>query len=456
MNYNLNLIIQTLLSITQMIFDVGIVWFVIYYAIKIIRNNSRTIQIFKGIVVVIIVDFLAKLLGLSTVSYISSMFLSWGFLIIVIIFQPEIRNMLEKLGKSNILSTTNNLSSSEKDKMIDDLVKSCVTLSSNNTGALISIEQNQSLMDYIKTGVALESNINPELLTSIFITTTPLHDGAVIIKGDKIMCASAYFPPTNLMLSTKFGARHRAAIGISEISDCITIVVSEETGEISIAKNGNLQLVAASQLRETLKKLLYDSEVEVRFTNLNSDNDSKIYTLEDKTIDVIPNAPKKVEESKDKPKEKNKAITASEIVKINSTKKPKKGLLPGIFKRRKKETPQNKGGEIDNSKIIKSSSSLSKSTGVSEEDKEKGKAIIKRRVETNKETKSKLQTRYGQQSQPDNNESNINQINFSKFAEDRDFDSIIAMIEDDKPKFSNVFDKDEVKTTPNNKKKETE
>ena len=329
MDYNINLIVHGILTVSQMLFDICIVWFLIYYAIRIIRNNSRTIQIFKGVVVVLIVDTLAKLLGLTTVAYISSLFVSWGFLIIIIIFQPEIRNMLEKLGKSNTFSTTSNLSVGEKEKVIDDLVKACLTLSKNHTGALISIEQNQSLNDYINTGVVLNSTLSYELLTSLFITTTPLHDGAVIIKGNKVACASAFFPPTTLALSPKFGARHRAAIGISEISDCITVVCSEETGEISIAQNGNLQLCNEDNLKDNLMRLLYNYEIEINQSK--DSNKHNLFMLEKNSIVI---------EDKDK-LDKNSNKLSKKIDKENKNnelgkKKTERKSLTSIFSRRNK------------------------------------------------------------------------------------------------------------------------
>ena len=136
--------------------------------------------------------------------------------------------------------------------MVDELVKASVELSKTQTGALISLEQGHSLTDYIKTGTIMNSIVTSELLCSIFVPGTPLHDGAVIIQGDKIACASAYFPPTTFDFPSSYGARHRAAIGISEITDSISIVVSEETGKISIAEGGRLTVVDEERLREYL------------------------------------------------------------------------------------------------------------------------------------------------------------------------------------------------------------
>ena len=255
-DYNINLTIQNIWEVFRVVIDIGIMWFVIYYAIKAIRNNSRTIQIFKGIIAIIAVNGLAKLLGLSTVTYFTDIFINWGLLACIIIFQPEIRGLLEKIGKSNAFSRISSLLSNEREKLVDQVYDAAVTLSKQRVGALIAIEQSQSMQDYIKTGISVNAEVTKELLCSIFMTTTPLHDGAVIIQGDKVACASAYFPPTNVNLSSRYGARHRAALGIAEVCDCLTIVVSEETSAISIAENGRIFSVDEQQLKEYLRRVI--------------------------------------------------------------------------------------------------------------------------------------------------------------------------------------------------------
>ena len=238
-------------------------WFVLYYAIRFVRNNSRTIQIFKGIIAILLVNGVAKLLGLTTVAYFSDVFINWGFLAAIIIFQPEIRGVLERIGKSNAFSKISTLLANEKEKLVDELYDATVTLSKNRVGALISIEQSQSLQDYINTGIDIHADVTKELLCSIFMTTTPLHDGAVIIQGDRVACASAYFPPTGVNLSSRYGARHRAALGISEVTDALTIVVSEETSNISIAENGRIFSVNEQQLRDYLRRVICNDEIEI-------------------------------------------------------------------------------------------------------------------------------------------------------------------------------------------------
>jgi len=263
-SYNFNLTLENIRTITVMFLDIFIMWLVLYYAIKIVRNNSRTIQIFKGILLIIIIDAIAKFLGLKTLAYLTDMFINWGFLAIIIIFQPEIRSLLERMGKSNVFSRITTLSGDEKEKLVDQIVTATMLLSKDQTGALICIEQSHPLDDFIATGTRLNSDVTAELLTSIFVTSTPLHDGAVIIQGDKIACASAYFPPTNLDLPSRYGARHRAAIGISEITDAVTIVVSEETGGISITEGGKIFTVNRKQLRDYLLRVICGEVTEVR------------------------------------------------------------------------------------------------------------------------------------------------------------------------------------------------
>ena len=254
---------QSILRGLRIAIDFLIIWVVIYYVLKIVRNNSRTVQIFKGIILIIALWYLAKIMGFSTLRALLNYVVQYSFLVIIMIFQPEIRGMLERLGKASVFSSLHSLSLDEKEKLVEELVEAATALSAGKIGALISIEQGHSLSDYIKTGTPINSNISSELLRTIFNTATPLHDGAVIIQGYRIACASAYFPPTNLDLPSSYGARHRAAIGISEVTDSVTIVVSEETGRISIAEGGRLREMDPESLREYLNILIRNTEKEV-------------------------------------------------------------------------------------------------------------------------------------------------------------------------------------------------
>ena len=236
--------------------DILFVWLVFYALLKVFKNNARTIQIVKGIIYVILAKFIADYLDLKSVNFILNYVLNWGVLAVIVIFQPEIRSLLERLGQ-----TTRNgfgkLTVNEKDYLLKELIPAVEALSQTKTGALITIQRDNSLEDYAKNGKMLNSLISKELLTSIFVTTTPLHDGAVIVAGNTVVCASAFFPSTESAIPSRYGARHRAAVGISEVTDSVTIVVSEETGQIATTMQGRLTVFdSASDLLGYLDSVL--------------------------------------------------------------------------------------------------------------------------------------------------------------------------------------------------------
>ena len=247
--------------VLQLLLDIAVVSLVIYSGLRIIRNNTRTIQIFKGILAVLLVKLISQWLGLHALNYLIDIFLNWGVVALLILFQPEIRSMLEKVGKTTAIFSRN-VSVAQITHMIDELTESCASMSRTKTGALITIQMTQSLQDYIETGISMDAEVSSELLGTIFQYGTPMHDGAVIIQGVKIACAAAYFPPTTRDLPTRYGARHRAAVGISEITDSITIIVSEETGTISVAMRGQLTQYSPEALRRFLMNKLAASEEE--------------------------------------------------------------------------------------------------------------------------------------------------------------------------------------------------
>lgn len=249
----------------QLLLDICAVSVLLYSGLRIIRNNSRTIQIFKGILVVILMKILALVLGLHALNWLIDIFLNWGVVAVLILFQPEIRSMLERVGKTTTIFSRS-VSVSQITNMVDELVDSCASMSRTKTGALITIQMSQSLQDYIETGITMDAEVSSELLGTIFQYGTPMHDGAVIIQGVKIACAAAYFPPTNRDLPTRYGARHRAAVGISEITDSITIIVSEETGAISVAMRGQLTQYNPDALRRFLMNKLAAPEEEQGFS----------------------------------------------------------------------------------------------------------------------------------------------------------------------------------------------
>lgn len=287
--------LQTLIQLTRMFFDVGILWILLFYTIKIVRNNSRTAQIFKGIILILIVRAIANYFGFKAVDWLAGVLVTYGFLAIIIIFQPEIRTILERLGKNTFFSRLSTLSGNERERLVEELVSATMNLSSNRVGALITLEQGTSLSEFIKTGTPINSMVTAELLNTIFLPNTPIHDGAVIIQGDRIACASAYFPPTNLIVPTRFGARHRAAIGISEITDSVTIVVSEKSGRVSIAEDGKLIPVNQSELKVYLEKVILHGEEEL--ASESTKTIIPVAPLEDKGPEVIEDLKEDVEKT---------------------------------------------------------------------------------------------------------------------------------------------------------------
>ena len=218
--------------------DVAVVWYAIYKLMMLLRG-TKAVQLFKGIVVIVIIKLLSWYIGLSTVSWIKDQVSNWGIIAIIIIFQPEIRRGLEHLGRGTFVY--NRKQGAEEEKMVKALDQAIQYMSKRRIGALITIQMNTGLEDYIETGIKLDADITGALLINIFIPNTPLHDGAVIIKDNKIAVAAAYLPLSESNLIPKaLGTRHRAAVGISEVTDALTIVVSEETGGVTITKNSEL------------------------------------------------------------------------------------------------------------------------------------------------------------------------------------------------------------------------
>ncbi|AMV69068.1 Diadenylate cyclase spyDAC [Pediococcus damnosus] len=219
--------------------DILVVWFVIYELIMLVRG-TKAVQLFRGIIVIILIKVISVLLGLSTVSWIVDQVINWGVIAMVVIFQPEIRRGLEHLGRGSMF-VKNKTKNEAETRMIMALDKAIQYMSKRRIGALITIQMDTGLEEYIETGIALDADITGELLINIFIPNTPLHDGAVIIKNNKVAVAAAYLPLSqSTMIPKELGTRHRAAVGISEVTDAVTVVVSEETGEVSITKDNEL------------------------------------------------------------------------------------------------------------------------------------------------------------------------------------------------------------------------
>ena len=233
--------LDSFLSIVKKIVDICIVWVIMYYLLRSIRKNVKLSMLVKGILVVVVIKLISDYFGLVTIGLLFEYLITWGPLAIIIIFQPEIRNTLEQLGKTNLLGRHKTLSVNEREKIISELGITLDYLRKNRIGALIVFERDTSLSNYIDKAKKIYADFSNELLCSIFFPNNPLHDGGVIIQGDKITCAGAVFPTTvDMKFSKRLGTRHRAAIGISEESDAIAIIVSEETGRISVAIGGKL------------------------------------------------------------------------------------------------------------------------------------------------------------------------------------------------------------------------
>lgn len=233
--------LDSILTVLRALIDISLVWIIAYTVLKNIKNNIKMILLLKGVLIIIVVKLLSDALNLTTVGLLLEYVVMWGPLALIIIFQPEIRSVLEHLGRKQLLGRHKVLTLDERERLVYEVMSSVDYLRKARIGALIVIERDISLNEYIERSKPIYADISSELLISIFFPRNPLHDGGVIIQGNKITSAGAVFPISiNSKISKKLGTRHRAAIGISEESDAIAVVVSEETGKISIAVGGNL------------------------------------------------------------------------------------------------------------------------------------------------------------------------------------------------------------------------
>lgn len=250
------------------IVDVLLVWFVIYQLIKIIKG-TKAVQLLKGIFVIIIVRVLTGFFGLDTLKWMMDQVLLWGFLAVIIIFQPELRRALEQIGRGRLFARTMLQEEEERERIIGALSKSVNYMAKRRIGALISIEKETGLSEYVETGTSLNSDLSSELLINIFIPNAPLHDGAVIIQSNKIAAAGCYLPLSESpFISKDLGTRHRAAIGLSEVTDAITIIVSEETGAISLATDSDLYRdISIEKFEERLRKMWFGEVTEQESTS---------------------------------------------------------------------------------------------------------------------------------------------------------------------------------------------
>ncbi|MBB6451371.1 diadenylate cyclase [Geomicrobium halophilum] len=239
------------------IVDILLVAFVVYKVITIVRG-TRAVQLIKGIIVILAAWFLSSLLGLQTMQFLMNLVVTYGVLAIIIIFQPEMRRALEQLGRGRLFGRGPTPEEKNSINTIDALMKSLKYMAKRRIGALISLENETGMNDYVETGVPVKAQISSELLINIFIPNAPLHDGAVIIHNNILSAAACYLPLSeNPFISKELGTRHRAAIGVSEVTDALTIIVSEETGAISVTKNGEIHRdLDEERLRKMLENQL--------------------------------------------------------------------------------------------------------------------------------------------------------------------------------------------------------
>jgi len=244
------------------VFEMIIIAFLTYNILKWIKS-TRAWSLLKGVAVIVLFILVAVVFQMNTILWIVKNVLSVAAISLVIVLQPELRKALEELGQNNILSgffqeTTKKADDGLfSDKTINEIVRACVEMGRVKTGALIVVEQKQSLVEYERTGIDVDAVLTSQLLINIFEKNTPLHDGAVIVRGDRVTSATCYLPLSdNMYLSKELGTRHRAGVGISENTDSLTIIVSEETGKISVAYKGRLETrVDADRLKERLEEI---------------------------------------------------------------------------------------------------------------------------------------------------------------------------------------------------------
>lgn len=256
--------IENIFDVIRVAIDVSIVSYVVYWLIVLIRD-TRAYQLIKGIIVLVVATQLSEWFELSTINYILKNTMTYGVLALLVVFQPELRRALEQIGRSqfkDIFVLEEETKEDKLNKTVDELIRAVDVLTKTFTGALIVLEKETKIGEIIRSGVPVNADVTAELLVNIFTPNTPLHDGAVVIRENKIMSAACFLPLTeNHDLSKELGTRHRAALGISENSDAIAIVVSEESGKISMAVNGGLtRNLSIETLKMALLKFLIDKK----------------------------------------------------------------------------------------------------------------------------------------------------------------------------------------------------
>ena len=250
------------------VLDIAIITFLVYKLLGFIRE-TRAEQLAKGLLLLVVATVLSKWMHLYTLHWLLSGLISAGLVAIVVIFQPELRRALEYLGRSRITNVFGEVDKEEAKRMVGQFVEAVDSMSASRTGALIVIEREISLNDIVETGTVIDSQITAQMIGTIFYEGTPLHDGAVIVRGDKLYAAGCVLPLTqNKELNKELGTRHRAGIGITENSDALVIIVSEETGIISIAQNGKLtRFLDGKTIEKKLLNLYFEGETEQKLSD---------------------------------------------------------------------------------------------------------------------------------------------------------------------------------------------
>jgi len=266
--------LSDVLTVIRKIIDISLVWLIFYFILKNIKNNVKLSLIVKGLIFVIILKLVSKWLNLVTVGYLLDYIIQWGPIAIVVIFQPEIRTILEQLGRNQLLGRHKVLTVDEREHVVYEIVNAVDYMRKERIGALIVIERDVSLGNYIDKAKKIYADLTSDLLIAIFYEGNPLHDGGVIIQGDRITCAGAVFPTSSSpKLNRRLGTRHRAALGLSEETDAICLVVSEETGKVSIALKGemlyNLSL-------DDVRMMLIDELKPKQDTNYDEDDEDNV------------------------------------------------------------------------------------------------------------------------------------------------------------------------------------
>lgn len=251
--------------------DIAIVAFVIYKLMMILKG-TRAVQLIKGLVVLLMATVASEILGLKSINWLLEKAQTVFFIAIPIVFQPELRRALEQLGRGKLFVRSGYLAQEDVDKLVNEIVRAIKVMAKKKIGALVVIERQTGLADFVETGIKIDGFVTSELLINTFVPKTPLHDGAVIIRGDRLLAASCFLPLSeNPNLSKELGTRHRAAVGVTEVSDALVVMVSEETGVISVAEDGKLtRYLDEITLKELLLNRIEPQQKSTHFWNWRS------------------------------------------------------------------------------------------------------------------------------------------------------------------------------------------